>query len=135
MAALLVAIAQTSNAVNQLKKMEQDRANAVVKGDTDLLERTTANDYSFINQNGRKLSKSDAISAIKSGDTKLDTFDLSDLDVRVYGNTAVVTGRAAVKGKANGQDANGAVLFTRVYVKQKGEWKTVAYQQTRAAEQ
>ncbi len=48
--------------------------------------------------------------------------ELSDLDVRVYGNTAVVTGQVAQKSTNNGIDTSGHNRFTRVYVKQNGRW-------------
>ena len=51
--------------------------------------------------------------------------------VRVYGNTAVITGKADVKGTLAGNDATGQYMFTRVYVKKGGQWQSVAFQQTR----
>ena len=56
--------------------------------------------------------------------------EISDLRVRVYGETAVVTGRSVQKGMENGKDYSGDYWFTRVYVKQKGRWLTVALQTT-----
>ena len=51
--------------------------------------------------------------------------------MRVYGNTAVITGKAEVKGTLAGNDATGQYTFTRVYVKKGGQWQSVALQQTR----
>jgi len=70
----------------------------------------------------------------KSGEIKLEGNDLDDLQARVYGDTAVVTGRSTQKGKAYGQDAAGQYRFTRVYVRQDGKWKAVAFQSTKVAE-
>jgi ketosteroid isomerase-like protein len=75
--------------------------------------------------------KSQMVDAFKSGQTKLTTDELSDMKVRVYGNTAVLTGKATVKGMVAGKDVDGQVLFTRVYVKKGGSWQSVAFQQTR----
>jgi len=52
------------------------------------------------------------------------------LKVRVYGDTAVVTGRSVQSGRENGKDYSGNYWFTRVYVKQNGQWLTVALQTT-----
>jgi len=46
--------------------------------------------------------------------------------VRVYGDTAVVTGRSVQRGMENGKDNSGTYWFTRVHVKQNGQWLTVA---------
>lgn len=55
---------------------------------------------------------------------------MSDLTVRIYGDTAVVTGSSSQKGQENGKDYSGDYRFTRVYVKQGEAWKTVALQAT-----
>ncbi len=73
------------------------------------------------------------LDGFKSGQSKITTEDLSDLKVRVYGDTAVVTGKADVKGTLGGGDATGQILFTRVYVKMHGHWQSVSLQQTRVA--
>ena len=67
--------------------------------------------------NGQMSDKSQMVNAFKTGQSKLTSDDLSDLKVRVYGNTAVITGKADVKGTLAGNDATGQIMFTRVYVK------------------
>ena len=124
------AAATTAGVEDEIKKMEMERAAAAVKADTATLERMTADDYTFINRRGQLLTKADTMSRLKSGDIKLTANDVSDLKVRVYGNTAVVNGRVDVKGTMAGKDSSGPVLFTRVYVKKDGRWQSVAFQQT-----
>ena len=116
----------------QIKKLEMDRAAAVVKGDVAYVEKQTADDYMFINMFGQITDNKQLVDAMKSGGLKLTADDLSDLKVRVYGNTAVVTGKSDIKGTMGGKDATGQSLFTRVFVKKGGTWQTVALQQTKA---
>ena len=97
------------------------------------LDKETSDDYTFINANGEMSDKAQMLNSFKTGQTKLSSDDLSDLRVRVYGNTAVVTGKADVKGTVLGQPAPGPILFTRVYVKKYGRWQSVAFQQTKVA--
>ena len=115
----------------QLKKFETVRADAVVKGDIATVEKGTADDYTFANVYGQVMGKTQLLNALKSGDIKLTSDDVSDMKVRVYGNTAVITGKAATKGTIGGKDASGQNTFTRVLVKKGGTWQTVALQQTR----
>jgi ketosteroid isomerase-like protein len=117
----------------QLTKLEMDRAVAVVKADIATLDKYTSDDYVLINMNGHMAGKSEMIEGFKSGQSKLTSEELSDLKVRVYGNTAVVTGKADVKGTLGGADATGQILFTRVYVKKDGRWQSTSLQQTRVA--
>ena len=131
--AVLLNAAWAASAEEELKKLETDRAAAVVKGDVATLEKQTSDDYTLINMNGQMSDKSQMVSAFKSGQTKLTSDELSDMKVRVYGNTAVITGKADVKGTLGGRDATGQIMFTRVYVKKGGQWQSVAFQQTRVS--
>ena len=131
--AALLSSARAQDVKEQLKKLEIDRAAAVVKGDTATLDKQTADDYVLISMTGRMADKSQMLDGFKSGQSKLTSNDLSDLKVRVYGNAAVVTGKADVKGTLGGQDATGQILFTRVYVKKGGHWQSVSFQQTRVS--
>ena len=116
---------------DHIKKLEIDRAAAVIKADVATLDQQTSDDYTFINMNGQVSDKAQMIHGFKSGESKLTVDDISDMKVRVYGDTAVVTGKADVKGTLRGKDATGHVMFTRVYVKKGGHWQSVALQQTR----
>jgi len=129
--AVLCSSVAAQSVEDQIKKMETARAAAVVKGDMDLLDKETSDDYTLINMNGQMSDKAQMIGAFKSGQSKLTVDEISDMKVRVYGDTAVVTGKVTVKGMMGGKDATGQAMFTRVYVKKGGHWQSVALQQTR----
>jgi ketosteroid isomerase-like protein len=133
LATTLCVSASAQNVEDQIKKMEIDRAAAVVQGDVAKLDKETSDDYTLITAAGQMSDKAQMISAFKSGQSKLSVDTVSDMKVHVYGDTAIVTGKADVKGTLGGKDATGQMLFTRVYVKMGGHWVTVALQQTRAA--
>lgn len=122
-------------AQEEIKKIEQERNQALLKHDTATLERMTSDDYTFINQRGELRTKSEILAGFKSGTFNYDAREISDLEVRVYGDTAVVTGRAKQKGVENSKDYSGENRFTRVYVKQNGRWVSVALQVTLVAKQ
>ena len=75
-------------------------------------------------------TKSEIVKGFRSGSFKYESRQISDLTIRVYGDTAVVTGRSNQKGTENGKDYSGDYRFTRVYVWQKRRWLTVALQAT-----
>ena len=87
-----------SSVEEQLKKMERDRAAAVVKADVAPLTGMTADDYILINAHGQVSDKATTMNDIKTGNIKLTANEVSDMKVRVYGDTAVVTGKASAKG-------------------------------------
>lgn len=130
---LLIAQAKTqknSNVADEIKKLEQQRNEAILKGDTATLDKLTSDDYTNTTAQGKVEKKAEIMDGFKSGKIKFDARELSDLDVRVYGNTAVVTGEVNQKATNNGVDTSGQSRFTRVYVKQNGRWVSVANQAT-----
>ena len=58
-----------------------------------------------------------------------------DETVHVYGNTAVVTSTADVKGTNKGADISGTYQASRVWVKRNGKWQQVLFQSTKVSEQ
>jgi uncharacterized protein (TIGR02246 family) len=115
----------------EIRALENERNKAILSGDAATLEGMTSDDYTFITLRGELRTKSEIVKGFQSGSFKYDSRTISDLNVRVYGDTAIVTGRAIQKGSERGKDYSGDYRFTRVYVKQKGRWMTVALQTTR----
>jgi uncharacterized protein (TIGR02246 family) len=115
----------------QLKKMEESRAQAAMKADTATMAQSMTDDYAMITPTGEEQDKAAVLDSFKSGDRKIENIQLEGTKVRVYGNSAVVTGTSNIKGTYKGQDISGKYRYTRVYVKQNGKWKTAAFQQTR----
>lgn len=118
------------SAVAEIRKLEEERNQAIINGDASTLNRLTANDYTFVTLRGELLTKAEIVRNFASGSAKYQSRTISDLKIRVYGDAAVVTGRAAQKGSENGKDYSGAYWFTRVYVRQGRTWTTVALQTT-----
>ena len=119
-----------TSAVETIRSLEEERNRAIVHGDAAALERMTTDDYTFITLRGELRTKAEIVRDFRSGAAKYQSREISDLNIRVYGDAAVVTGRAGQKGAENGKDYSGDYWFTRVYVKQKGRWMTVALQTT-----
>jgi len=122
--------AATTNAEDDIKKLEETRNEAVLHGDVSVLDRMTSDDYTFVTLRGEMRTKQEILKGFASGSFHYDSRQIFDLKVRVYGDTAVVTGRSVQRGMENGKDYSGNYWFTRVYVKQNGQWLTVALQTT-----
>ena len=104
---------------------------AMLKADTNSLEKLLADDFTAIHTNGALFTKAQEIESVKSGAIKYETNEIKDLKIRVYGNTAVTTVLTFFKGITNGKPNSGNVRTTRVWVKQMGKWKCVSYQASR----
>ena len=122
---LCAADAARSSEEEQLKKIEQDWADAYVKRDTAFVQRITADDFAFVGPDGNVVKKDEYVKSM-TGDTVFTEFKLENLNVRTYGNAAVVIGTCTIKAKAKDEDESGQYSFTDVFVKQNGEWKAVS---------
>jgi ketosteroid isomerase-like protein len=116
--------------IREIVEMERQAREASIRRDADFSQRTLAEDYVAITPLGQVTTKQDTLSARKSGQLRYDTINVSDMVVRVYGDTAVVTARADVKGHQLGEDFSGPYRYTRIWVRRTGHWQAVSYQAT-----
>jgi ketosteroid isomerase-like protein len=132
MIACASAVADSGDAatVALIRKLEQQRIDAGLRKDVAALESTTADDYVQIDMAGNVRDKATQMKRIASSEVTMDSNALDEMVVRVYGDTAVVTGRATAVGTIRGE-AYPPIRYTRVYVKRDGQWKVVLFQQTR----
>ena len=107
-----------------LIKLDRELMDALVKKDRAVADRIELENFVFINPGGGLEARGQAMPG--PGPT-FESMETSDQSVRVNGDTAVLTGKAMVKGKlGNGTDITGTYRYMRVFVKQKGEWRLAA---------
>jgi ketosteroid isomerase-like protein len=116
---------------DEIKKLEQDWAQATMKEGAAAADRYEADDIVATDPGGRVTDKTQDKNDLSSGDLKFQSMELSDLKVAVYGNTAVATGANTLKGTYKGQDLSGKYRFTDTWVKRNGKWQVVASQATK----
>ena len=126
-------LAQSGNAEQEVRAVLKQMIDADLKADASLLDRTTTEDYTITRDNGIVRNKVETLQGIKDGGIKFDSFDVSDVLVRIYGETAVVTFHEIIKGTRGGTDFSGQFREVRVFVKRGGAWRAVMAQRTRIA--
>lgn len=113
---------------NELKRAQREWLDAYVKNDAAQLARLTSDDFISTGHDGKVGGKEQALDAIKAGNVALDAIETDDFRMRLYGNTAVVTGTTAYK---KGERILGQVRYTQVWVRRApGRWQTVSWQGT-----
>ena len=112
--------------------MEQEWNDAAQAGDVAWFERNYAGDATDINsRTGVVHSKAEEIASMKNNKDVFDSLELSDMNVRVEANAAIVTGINRVKGRdAKGQAFDRKTSFTDTYVKRDGRWQVWGTQGT-----
>jgi ketosteroid isomerase-like protein len=106
--------------------LERDWNQAEMKQDGAWFEKMLRDDYAGVDgRTGKATTKAEDIAGIKK--TTTDSANLSGVEVRMQGDTAVVTGLTHNKGK----DDKGAAFdrktrFTDVWVKRDGKWQVLS---------
>lgn len=116
--------------IRQIVDLERQAKEASLHRDAEFSLRTLSDDYVGITPLGQVTTKQDVLAARKSGQLRYETIDVSEMVVRVYGDTAIVTARADVKGHQLGEDFSGPYRYTRVWVRRSGRWEIASYQAT-----
>ena len=115
-----------SDEEQQIKKIEREWLDAIVKRDTAYLQKIEAPDFAMTGPDGKVLSKEEDIKNTTGGATVFDEITLDDVKVRFYGDTAIANGSGMVKGREKKKDVSGKYSWTDVFVKMDGEWKAVS---------
>jgi hypothetical protein len=123
-------IAPDQDTIREIVDMERQTKEATLHRDADFTQRTLADDYVAITPLGTVTTKQDAVSARKSGQLRYEAMNVTDMVVRIYGDMAVVTARADVRGHQLGEDFSGPYRYTRIWARRNGHWQTVSYQAT-----
>lgn len=87
------------------------------------LEKLFAPDYSVMTSGGEILTKAQMLHSLMTSGAKMTDLHDSVIEVRSYGNVALLIDRTTVKGEANGKAFDRLVRFVRVFVKQPGGWQ------------
>ena len=130
LAFLSVVAAQTpsnNQTEQELRRLTREMSSSVLRGDKSLAERYLADTYIETDGNGNVATKAQildnstgALAGMKP------TIDLEDIQVRVYGNTAVVSFRPNFHFEANGQKISNSYRTTDVWLRRDGRWQLIA---------
>ena len=97
------------------------------------LERILPPDYRYISWRGQLQNREQRIGALRGlvGTQDAESFELSELDVRLFGAMAVVTGKSHQRGRFRGARFDNEYRFTTVLEHRGAIWSPVSHQATR----
>ena len=120
--------AKTPSVSQIVKQLERDWVEAAKAGDADKLGQILADDWVSIAPDGAKQTKQGDLADVKSGASKLESFEFGPMEVKVLGNVAVVQGSDTEKSTSKGKDSSGKYVWTDVFAKIDGKWQAVRSQ-------
>ena len=113
--------------IKELTRLETVWNNAHLRGDAAALDKLWADDLFVTVPDMPAMNKEESLAVWKSGKMKFDIYKTSDLRIRVYGNSAVVTGQLVRIRDSNSKVFEDDWRFTKVYVRRRGRWQVVTW--------
>ena len=113
----------------ELRKLESQWQDALMHRDAAMLDRLMDDEYTLITVTGEVVNKAKVLAEIESINATADVRN-TEVNVRVYGEVAVVTGLVLITGKFNDKDVSTRSRYTKVYLRRRGQWRVVAAQAT-----
>ena len=119
-----------------LLRIEQEIGEANIRRDKSYFERIEADEFIFTDSSGGVTTKSEDLEGLDkpAGETKLVSYNVDDARIKLYGKTAVVTGRVTSTYKNKEKQVIIKTRFTDVFVKQNCRWQIVAGHSSRIRE-
>ena len=111
----------------ELTQLVKDLNEAVVKADVAVLERALHEDYVHQRPRGMVENRAQYLENRKARRVDFESLVPDEIKVRVYGDTAIVTGRSTAKGKDQHGKIDDQRHWTRVLVRRDGRWQFVHY--------
>jgi Domain of unknown function (DUF4440) len=129
-AGLSVTRAQTrtqTDIVTTISNLENDAVKADLAGDADFYQKALAEYWTRGDSDGTFYTKAEVMKLMGDAkDFKTNSEKLSELKVRVYGNTAVATYKDTYDIRFKSEHRAHTIIATDTFVKMGGEWKQVA---------
>ena len=106
----------------------------MVENDPEAIGRYMADDWTIVGSDGSIADKPTFLGLVRSGALSHDVMDSDDMNVRIYGDTAVFTARGVSGGRYQGQPFREVERVTCVFVRQTGQWRCVLTHLSKLAE-
>jgi len=116
-----------AEAAAMIMQMENASVKADLAGDSSFVEKNYHDDFTGGSSWGNWETKKSILANMQdSKNNKTNSEEISDLSVRIYGNTAIATYKNTYDTMYHGERRARTILSTDTFVRQDGTWKQVA---------
>ena len=118
--------AQEKSEAAAIRSLEMKWAESYKERKVDILASLLADDFVITVEDGTTYSKTGYISHSAEPSTRVEVAEISDIKVRMHGNTAIVTGAYYERGATDGKHYEYHDRFTDTWMKTGSRWQVVA---------
>jgi uncharacterized protein (TIGR02246 family) len=115
----------------EILELEKQWVAALLKGDADFLANLYADGIVYTHTNATMDTKASYLAKIRQRDLVYHTLERHDIDVRIFGDTALATCRWVQTSTAGGVAFEVNARYLHVYARVSGRWLMVAHQSTK----
>jgi ketosteroid isomerase-like protein len=112
----------------ELIRLNEMYDSAIVHHNAALLKRLYAEDFIYTNPEGKVLTRDEQTASIVNSEINLTQGKSSEVRVKIYGKSAVLTGLFSAIGSYRGNPLTVNERYTSVWVKSDSSWQMVAEQ-------
>jgi ketosteroid isomerase-like protein len=112
-------------------RADDNRFEAMRKGDWNALEAALADDLTYVHSTARLESKAEHAGNLRAGKPHYRGIAPRDRTVRVHGNVGIVNGVSEMHVENAGKEQRFTVRYLAVYTKSADQWRMIAWQSTR----
>ena len=113
-----------------LLALEDERFAAMIARDFARLQLLVHDELMYTHSSGVVDGKASWLDSMKSGRVKYKKAQCTERKVRLYGDTALITGRAHIEAEIGGEPKTLKLLFLNAWTRTPQGWKFVAWQST-----
>lgn len=114
----------------ELVSLEKEAAHAIQLNNSTFFRRVYSDEFAGTLSHGQQVNKSQWIAAVESPLVKRESFNISDIKVRIFEDTAVATCLWSSRFNVNGQQFSSQIRAIHVYINTPNGWHVVSGQTT-----
>jgi ketosteroid isomerase-like protein len=122
--------APPENATDEILKVDDERNQALQKGDIAALDRIYSDDLVYANATGALLTKAEHLADLKARKLNFRSFKHDDVKVVVHGDTGILTGISTSAVEFHGAVSSSPRRFLNIFARKDGRWLCVAHFET-----
>ena len=114
----------------EIINLERETARAILLNNGTFFRRVYADDFAGTLSHGQTVDKTHLINEVQNGGARYQSFNASDIQVRIFRETAVATCLWTARGLFRGQQSDSQMRVMHVYINGPRGWHVVAGQTT-----
>src|SRR5437763_8360622 len=123
---LLAALPCLADDLADLRRLDRELVVATYTKDASWFTKHMSDDYVLVTSSGKLKPRADLVRELGTPGLEFQPYEPTEVNVRLFGDTAVITGRIVQKYTYSGDRVEADLRYTDAWVKSPEGWKNVA---------